>query len=239
MLIHSHGLSRQTQQCLRRMPRNAYQGESILLNPSSRRQCDRLEPTCGQCARLKRVCSGYRNQLDLMFVNESKDISRKTNRPTKREARKSGGSSRSVTNDFGTLVGTRILSPSLFEQSTNFFFRSFVFPHPNPTRTLGSHYAMLRTQVGDDEPVAIAISCLGMAGLARQKGSPALAGIANRRYAMALNMTNSAMRDPVAVRSDQTLAVVNLLGMFEVCHIVQDQINKSTSSLFQASPETH
>ncbi|KAH8646955.1 hypothetical protein BGZ60DRAFT_391555 [Tricladium varicosporioides] len=37
-------------------------------------RCDRLTPSCSQCVRAKRVCPGYRNQLDLMFRNESNAV---------------------------------------------------------------------------------------------------------------------------------------------------------------------
>lgn len=30
-------------------------------------KCDEKRPSCSRCVRLKKVCSGYRNEIDLMF----------------------------------------------------------------------------------------------------------------------------------------------------------------------------
>ncbi|TVY71166.1 hypothetical protein LSUE1_G008388 [Lachnellula suecica] len=37
-------------------------------------RCDRLTPSCSQCTRAHRACPGYRDQLDLMFRNESEAV---------------------------------------------------------------------------------------------------------------------------------------------------------------------
>ncbi|CAG8960990.1 hypothetical protein HYFRA_00002529 [Hymenoscyphus fraxineus] len=37
-------------------------------------RCDRATPSCSQCLRADRKCPGYRNQLDLMFRNESQAV---------------------------------------------------------------------------------------------------------------------------------------------------------------------
>ncbi|KAJ5578587.1 uncharacterized protein N7459_007551 [Penicillium hispanicum] len=40
-------------------------------------RCDQARPACSQCVRVKRDCPGYRDQLSLMFRDESKDVVRK------------------------------------------------------------------------------------------------------------------------------------------------------------------
>lgn len=40
-------------------------------------RCDQAQPACSQCTRAKRDCPGYRDQLELMFRDESKSVVRK------------------------------------------------------------------------------------------------------------------------------------------------------------------
>ncbi|CAG8234513.1 unnamed protein product [Penicillium salamii] len=40
-------------------------------------RCDQVQPACSQCTRAKRDCPGYRDQLSLMFRDESKSVVRK------------------------------------------------------------------------------------------------------------------------------------------------------------------
>lgn len=40
-------------------------------------RCDQAQPACSQCTRAKRDCPGYRDQLALMFRDESKSVVRK------------------------------------------------------------------------------------------------------------------------------------------------------------------
>ncbi|PYI04189.1 C6 finger domain protein [Aspergillus sclerotiicarbonarius CBS 121057] len=40
-------------------------------------RCDQARPTCSQCAKGNRACSGYRDQLSLMFRDESQQVIRK------------------------------------------------------------------------------------------------------------------------------------------------------------------
>ncbi|KAJ5551847.1 hypothetical protein N7535_000207 [Penicillium sp. DV-2018c] len=40
-------------------------------------RCDQVRPACSQCTRAKRDCPGYRDQLSLMFRDESKSVVRK------------------------------------------------------------------------------------------------------------------------------------------------------------------
>ncbi|KAJ5259420.1 hypothetical protein N7478_012401 [Penicillium angulare] len=52
-------------------------------------RCDQARPACSQCVRAKRDCPGYRDQLSLMFRDESSSVVRKANADTKPETRKS------------------------------------------------------------------------------------------------------------------------------------------------------
>jgi hypothetical protein len=40
-------------------------------------QCDQAIPACGQCIKSKRNCPGYRNEVDLMFLDETRMVVKK------------------------------------------------------------------------------------------------------------------------------------------------------------------
>lgn len=42
-------------------------------------RCDQARPACSQCTKASRACSGYRDQLSLMFRDESQQVVRKAN----------------------------------------------------------------------------------------------------------------------------------------------------------------
>ncbi|KAJ6111017.1 hypothetical protein N7486_003252 [Penicillium sp. IBT 16267x] len=71
-------------------------------------RCDQAQPACSQCLRAKRECPGYRDQLSLMFRDESKSVVRKA----KAEANSSSPASTKATRSKQTATrSTRIDSP--------------------------------------------------------------------------------------------------------------------------------
>ncbi|KAH6673305.1 hypothetical protein B0J14DRAFT_481483 [Halenospora varia] len=68
-------------------------------------RCDRLTPSCSQCVRAKRVCPGYRNQLDLMFRNESDAVIGKAKARAKAKKAKTPSNA-------GTPSASSVASPS-------------------------------------------------------------------------------------------------------------------------------
>ncbi|KAJ5711919.1 hypothetical protein N7488_006075 [Penicillium malachiteum] len=59
-------------------------------------RCDQARPACSQCVRAKRECPGYRDQLSLMFRDESKSVIRKAKAEGKETKRTSPPASSSV-----------------------------------------------------------------------------------------------------------------------------------------------
>ncbi|KAI9373098.1 hypothetical protein BJX61DRAFT_403394 [Aspergillus egyptiacus] len=92
-------------------------------------RCDQGRPTCSQCAKGNRVCPGYRDELSLMFRDESQQVVRKAKtgssgrRTKKAAARKSTpvpGSHSSSTNSPGVASSAGKASPSTTSPSVNF-----------------------------------------------------------------------------------------------------------------------
>jgi hypothetical protein len=57
-----------------------------------------------------------------------------------------------------------------------------------------------------------------MAGMAGQRHSLAMMNAARAKLGLAIQLANMALADPIARKSDQTLAVIILLSTFEVCN---------------------
>jgi hypothetical protein len=66
---------------------NADASKKVTMTNTS--QCDRFLPECSQCIRVNQACPGYRDELDLMFQDESRDVAR---RAQVAWLRRSGGS---------------------------------------------------------------------------------------------------------------------------------------------------
>ncbi|PYI23862.1 C6 finger domain protein [Aspergillus violaceofuscus CBS 115571] len=85
-------------------------------------RCDQARPTCSQCAKGNRVCPGYRDELSLMFRDESQQVVRKARTGTSarktKPANKSGSSGRSEI-PCGGSSGTTSSSPSAASGSSN------------------------------------------------------------------------------------------------------------------------
>lgn len=56
-------------------------------------RCDQARPACSQCIRAKRDCPGYRDQLSLMFRDESKSVVRKAKAEAGSSARSASSAS--------------------------------------------------------------------------------------------------------------------------------------------------
>lgn len=61
------------------------------------------------------------------------------------------------------------------------------------------------------------ITAVGLAGLSNSNNAPDVMIVARQNYASALHLVNTALRDPIESKTDQTLVAVMLLGMYEVC----------------------
>ena len=81
-------------------------------------QCDQLDPSCSQCKRAGKKCSGYRDQLALLFRDENEKVVQKARSPStvidkRKRPRKTDKSSKSTPSSSGSL------SPGFIEAQTN------------------------------------------------------------------------------------------------------------------------
>ncbi|OAL68744.1 hypothetical protein A7D00_7310 [Trichophyton violaceum] len=151
-------------------------------------KCDQTEPSCLQCSKGGRTCTGYRNQLDLMFRDETPS----SNTPEE---------------------VSRSLSISLKQQATCFFLHNYVVPCIPTSGRVGYLHSLQSTT---SDAVLACMASVGMATLANINYSADLRIAAREQYGHALSLTNAMLRDPVKARQPAALDTVMLLGMFEV-----------------------
>ncbi|KAL3421177.1 hypothetical protein PVAG01_07622 [Phlyctema vagabunda] len=209
-------------------------------------RCDRALPECSQCIRTNRPCSGYRDQLDLMFRHESDVVAKKSK--TKRTKSKSVckkqptypmSNTSDVTYANSDLVGPSIVTipshtmqPSIEEVAGAFFNTHYEM------RSVGGSFDFfnfdnldtLCTPQDMDGHLVACINAVGLAGFANTVHSSVLMRKALCDYSAAIKLTNAALQSPTEVTKDSTLFSVIILSIFET-------VTGSSQSSFQAWTE--
>lgn len=201
-------------------------------------RCDQVKPVCSQCIRANRICPGYRDQLSLLFRDESQEVIRKARaasssgkqtRGTRRRQHARNDAKEPATGDFSSDGSDRRqlrysplveqpVSTSAKDQATCLFFRNFGWMGASFLARADSRYSHSQTVEApvSNKAMLASIAAVGMAALAGIKNSPPLRLAARSEYVQALRYTNAALSDPTQATSDATLTSVSLLAIFEV-----------------------
>ncbi|KAK9357767.1 hypothetical protein V1504DRAFT_436432 [Lipomyces starkeyi] len=177
-------------------------------------KCDLVEPACSQCLRAKKICPGYRDQLALLFREQSEEVARKVSSQRTHNSKKGNWTS-PVAKD-PPKAGHSPTTSSIEEEGIKFLLESYLkFPLFAPGNSLGP--SVLRTLPHDRSHSVIlaAMTSVGLAGLANVKNDDDLMVLARHKYLSALRMTMASIHDSVQVGLAQTLRAVILLGIFE------------------------
>ncbi|RDK43167.1 C6 finger domain protein [Aspergillus phoenicis ATCC 13157] len=112
-------------------------------------RCDQTRPTCSQCAKGNRVCPGYRDQLSLMFRDESQQVIRKARTGTTARRAKSSRktSPGSTTNTTTTTSSSNSSAPASSPSGSG-----IVTASPSPGPVLSSADSNPSSTTGDLEP---------------------------------------------------------------------------------------
>ncbi|KAJ5382126.1 hypothetical protein N7517_000037 [Penicillium concentricum] len=175
-----------------------------------RLKCDQGSPSCTQCMRAQVDCPGYRDPLDWSFRDQSEDIIRKSQQPTRKKR---------TTTSISTSVQNRTPLRNSLVYPVQELGKAHVFVNYMSGGPCGGHMSYLLPLMKDtrNSPVlTTALTAVGLAALSNIRLSPRMMFQARKEYTTALSQTNDALRDPVLSKRDDTLAAVVLLGMFEV-----------------------
>ncbi|KAI2639667.1 hypothetical protein GGS26DRAFT_277816 [Hypomontagnella submonticulosa] len=205
-------------------------------------KCDKKRPECSQCIRVGKKCPGYRDQLSLMFRDESSKVIQKAHAqwgssgsPTD----PSGGlalasssssvsawasespSSSSDSPPAATPVPQREVAPervpkkvdlSMEQQGLQFYINRYLMGHPDSPRT-GDQVAAYFSSADAAQNIMIAV---GLAGLSNLQGDKNMNLFARSKYVAALKQTGQliASNDPSGLIP--RLRSVVTLALFEV-----------------------
>lgn len=164
----------------------------------AKKRCDQGLPSCERCVRLGKRCGGYRDLTDLIFINETSSVARRTcSTPLSESSRRSPTSLPPL---------TRQPSPSKDELAKQFFSDHFVTPH---------HLPFLLGVPLNDFLLKPVMAC-ALAAMANREKCQGGRERSRRFYVDALTATNAAIRDSRRIKEDDTLIAVCLLSCYEV-----------------------
>ncbi|KAH7083584.1 hypothetical protein FB567DRAFT_87865 [Paraphoma chrysanthemicola] len=187
-----------------------------------RSRCDQATPACTQCVKAGRACPGYRNTVDLMFHDESKQIARRNkDRTTGKTNEEATGS-----NSRGQLIKRTakvmpvkltdfVLYQPLDDIGVSFFMSTYVGEDPAISQLyyLPKFYAKTGyAHVGLQKSI-IAAGLAGYAKIARRKE---ITNSATKHYVAAIQGINAALSDPTTAAQDSTLLSIIMAAMFEI-----------------------
>ncbi|KAI0431168.1 hypothetical protein F5Y09DRAFT_305765 [Xylaria sp. FL1042] len=188
-----------------------------------RLKCDHEIPSCTQCIRAKVGCSGYRNPLDLNFRDQSEEIARNYRLPLRKKRQKTPivASPRDDTAAAETpaIISENHLAHSVQNLAQRYSFANYMTGGPRCGRM-----SYLASLMEDPRNTAVntALDAVALAAFSNVRLSPGTMLKAQREYTVALSRTNRALKDPIMCKTDDTLAAVVLLGIYEVINCTDD-----------------
>lgn len=113
-------------------------------------------------------------------------------------------------------IAPRSLSIPLEEEATFFFFHNFVSTDPEIPKGSLNYLPTLYKQGLEGSPLPGIIASIGMASIANMRNAPDILIAAQRKHMLVLHVINATLQDLEKAKTDTTLMVVMLLGLFEV-----------------------
>ncbi|KAI1082195.1 hypothetical protein F5B20DRAFT_26419 [Whalleya microplaca] len=205
-------------------------------------KCDKKKPECSQCIRVGKVCPGYRDQLSLMFRDESSKVIQKAHAqwgssgsPTEAGQASSSALPQSAGSDSSSSTAPptphslipatvhRKVDLNLEQRGMQFYIDRYMINHPDCPKTPEE---LVRYTAGSG-PFQNVMIAVGLAGLSNLQGDKSLNMLARTQYVTALKQMGRLLatgRDDPTTLPDQLRGIITL-AMFEV---VQGKGPKST-----------
>ena len=198
---------------------------------SNHSQCDLAQPACGQCIRSSRKCGGYRNQIDLVFRDQSEDVRSKAkgvkrvskavvlhevSKPQTTSASQRGTCSQPTSDQDEIPALCTSIQVSIQSQAVLFFFANYSKEQSLKQKSIHEYLPDLYARESERSAFSSAITAIGLAGLSHRRSEPALLTASGQWYASALHQTNEALLEPLVATRNETLASIVLLGLYEV-----------------------
>lgn len=203
-------------------------------------QCDQRPGTCLNCEKASRECGGYRNAVDMMFLDETEIVSKKMKADLSIQQSmlskdslsppapiKPASIPRQIARTFATLP------PELESQATTVFYTYFALDKQS-----NESKSTLFATVSPDSPLPGAralyhsMVALGLASMAiHTSADSGLSEHAEAQYLTAISALSPAVSSPTEVKSDQTLLAVMVLTIFETFSLPAPSQTSSTNQV--------
>jgi hypothetical protein len=160
-------------------------------------------------------CGGYR---DLVFRHETNRTIHKV-RARFREPILSPESATRQPQLCSTTIYWR-LCPPIQDQGIAFFMKHYVSNSSagfGGARGFQEFLPALYSQTNPSNALSIILTAVGFASLSNAAKQPDLASTGRQMYLFAITLVSKALENPIQCKSDEFLAAVLLLGVFEVC----------------------
>lgn len=197
-------------------------------------QCDQAVPSCGQCIRTKRKCPGYRNAMDLMFFDQTKEAAKRS----KRQSHQDLDRSRSLTPLAKRKIERAVSQPtlsnvvicqSLDDLATNYFMRIYVGSDPNPAQ-FGFVSEIYSKDGNESLELQQSLKAVGLAGYAKVSQRPDLLMTATGSYVAAVQEINHKLSTASLGNAENALLTsVVLLAMFEIMVLPSEEGHRNFS----------
>jgi Fungal specific transcription factor domain/Fungal Zn(2)-Cys(6) binuclear cluster domain len=192
-------------------------------------KCDLKRPACSQCHRTGRTCLGYRDQIDLVFRDESQRITRKC-----RKLEEARNASSKPAKSHPSRCSEPPAEVDVSTQSSPTTMQEILWPAIHqPIQDVGicyllgdyirgSHFDYLPSLYSSAHQNSLlhpVVQAVGLASLALQTSRPELELDADKLYAIAISRTNCALQSPEAAQDHEALASIMLLSLFETLRL--------------------
>ena len=193
-------------------------------------KCDAMRPFCDRCIRAGRVCTGYRTEAQLFRYVHKPNKAKARPRPVSESDDSSPALSSPALDSARSLTRRRpLLSPApsptiaapisidWTDQSICLFIAEYVAPS-DALQTTRGFFEYLPTMYSTSSSVHLikAVEATSLAHLANTSSIDRLKGLARRAYGQALLDLAAAMNSKVRATSDETLATLSILAIYEV-----------------------
>ncbi|KAN0110862.1 hypothetical protein V8E51_007249 [Hyaloscypha variabilis] len=201
-------------------------------------QCDKKRPGCKACGEKFLDCPGYRPPVSLEFKDESLLAARKVQVRKRKQSTKENATRLRAESEFPANARQKHHAETPFWDS---LVSSDLYHFHLPMRdvalscfvtkciqgTLLSELHPLYADVLPGSPLSFALYAPALAWLAIDSGQPGLMALAHSQYCQAVRRTKQALSNPKEYLTDDTLASVLHLGLFEVISFDESTVQAS------------
>ena len=190
-------------------------------------KCDRTKPVCEKCIKIGHQNCTYSDQFDIILRNQTSQTAERARDKWRSRSKKVLGSSEQALRQHQKVwmeheQTKHPMEPGTLENLVHQrFFYDWVIPIDRtsafPSERFFDFLPELYKKAGSGSALSAAVKALAYANYSLRCKSPESVSLAISNCNMAMNLLNQAVEKPTEAFSDESLAAINVLGLYEVC----------------------